>query len=88
MALGSSLPIGATVGIFGPGGTFLYPATVNQILPSGNNRFIGAIAFPPGATSHLVLANINHRSLTADGSGWDFATTVVPTGNTLPVFAL
>jgi len=80
--------MGATVGIFGPGGAFLYPAIVNQIVPSGNNRQIGAIAFPPGAAAHLVLSNVNHRSLTADGSGWDFATTVVPTGNTLPTFAL
>jgi hypothetical protein len=88
MALGSSLPIGALVGIFGPGGVFLYPAIVNQILPSGTNRHISAVAFPSGATAHLVITLINHRSLTSDGSGWDFATTVVPTGNTLPVFAL
>ncbi len=38
MALGSSLPIGATVGIFGPGGSFLYPLHVNSILIAGNNR--------------------------------------------------
>jgi hypothetical protein len=88
MALGSSLPIGATVGIFGPGGVFLYPAMVNQIVPSGTNRQICAVAFPPGAAAHLVINLINHRSLTSDGSGWDFGTTVVPTGNTLPVFAL
>jgi hypothetical protein len=88
MALGSTLPIGAVVGIFGPGGSFLYPGLVNQILPSGNNRYIAGVAFPPGAAAHLVFTNINHRSLTADGSGWDFANTVVPTGNTLPSVAL
>jgi hypothetical protein len=82
MSLGQSLAIGASVGIFGPGGSFLYPALVNQIIPSGStNRFLGVAAFPPGAAAHLVISNINHRSLTVDGSGWDFA-------SALPSYAL
>jgi hypothetical protein len=88
MALGSTLVVGGTVGIFGPGGAFLYSGIVTRILASGNNRPIGVTAFPPGAANHLVIENINHRSLTSDGSGWDFGTTVVPTGNTLPSVAL
>lgn len=73
MSLGQSLSIGATVGIYGPGGSFLYPALVSSILIVGNNRLLGVHAFPAGGPVQFPIQNINHRSLTADGSGWDFA---------------
>jgi hypothetical protein len=79
MSLGQSLSIGATVGIYGPSGLFLYPALVTQICPTGNDRRISAAAFPNNAAAHLPVNYINHRSLTVDGSGWDFASALPST---------
>jgi hypothetical protein len=81
MSLGQSLSIGAVVGIYAPGGRFLYPALVSLITVVGNSRLIGGTAFPAGGVADMPIQNINHRSLTVDGSGWDFP-------SALPSFAL
>jgi hypothetical protein len=84
MSLGQNLSIGATVAIFGPGGAgSLFPAIVTQImapLNAGSSRLISVISYPNGGAPAPIM-NVNHRSLTADGSGWDFA-------SALPSFAL
>jgi hypothetical protein len=84
MSLGQNLSVGATVAIFGPGGGgTLYPAIVTSImapLSAGSSRLISVLAHPNG-TAPVVVQNLNHRSLTADGSGWDFS-------SSFPIFAL
>jgi hypothetical protein len=76
MSLGQNLSVGAIVAIYGPGGGgTLYPALVTAIqapLNAGSSRQISGIAFPPGPGGPVPFLSLNHRSLTADGSGWDF----------------